>query len=193
MDADCFIHVHDTASVSLHFSNNLAKTAGNDWYGGNLYCQILNTYGWLTVSHITYYPDNYTLDRTSDPLHVCDCTESSQNCIPVVRTIQSVHTYPGKCFNLSLLAVGQLLNIFSLSGVPTAIYAGLLPLHNKSGSIPDFMRVQNSARTCSNSNITYRVSSFNPNETMVLTTSDNIDKIPVEWQQNDSQWDINNY
>ena len=195
--AYCLISVHDVSTISLHFSNNSAKTAGNDWYGGNLYCQIvdLETVGWQVVSDIINSPDNYTMDLTSDPLHVCDCsTESSLDCIDVVRTIQTIQSYPGKSFNLSLLAVGQLLNISSLSGVPSAIYAGLLPHHDKSGSIPDFMRVQNGARTCSNSNLTYRVSSSNPDEIMVLTTKDNIEKIPeyymMEWQQNDSQWDI---
>ena len=195
--SECFVHVHDTDTISLQFSNNSAKTAGNDWYGGNLYCIIFRfgTYGWQVVSDIIHTPDNYTLDRTSGPLHVCDCsTESSQECIDVVHTIQTVHTYPGKSFNLSLLAVGQLLNVSTLSGVPTAIHAGLLPLHNKSGSIPDFMTVQNGARNCSNSNLTYRVSSSNPDETMVLTINDNIDKIPAYfmmlWQQKYSQWNI---
>ena len=131
------------------------------------------------------------MDLTSNPIRVCDCyNESNQDCINVVGTIQTIHTYPGKSFNLSLLAVGQLLNISTLSGVPSAIYAGLLPLHNKSGSIPDFMQVQNGNRSCSS--LTYHVSSSNANETMVLTVEDNINKFPEYflslWHKNVSQW-----
>ena len=195
---NCFFSVDDVDSISLHFSSNSAKTAGNDWYGGNLNCDIdiygngLDIYpGWKVVMDISNFPAIDTFDLTSDPLHVCDCsTESSQNCINVAQTVQTIHTYPGKSFNLSLLAVGQLLNISTLSGVPSAIYAGLLPLHNKSGSIPDNMRVQNGARRCSN--FTYRVSSSNVMETMVLSVVDDIDKVPeyflTMWQKNPSQW-----
>ena len=193
-----FFSVDDVDSISLHFSNNSAKTAGNDWYGGNLNCDIdiygngwLISPGWTVVMDISNFPAINKFDLTSDPLHVCDCsTESSQNCINVAQTVHTIHTYPGKSFDLSLLAVGQLLNISTLSGVPSAIYAGLLPLHNKSGSIPDNMRVQNGARRCSN--LTYRVSSSNVTETMVLSVVDDIDKVPeyflTLWQKNPSQW-----
>ena len=194
----CFFSLEDldVDSISLHFSNNSAMTAGSDWYGGNLYCCDGISYancdiGWKRITDITDFSVDYTMDLTSDPLHVCDCsTESSLDCINVAQTVQTKYTYPGKSFNLSLLAVGQLLNISTLSGVPSAIYAGLLPLHNKSGSIPDSMRVQNGARSCSN--LTYRVSSSNANETMVLTVVDDIDKIPeyfVTLQQNPTQWE----
>ena len=184
-------------SISLHFSNNSAVIAGSDWYGGNLYCcehtPVPNCdIGWKLITAITDFSVDYKMDLTSNPLHVCDCsTENSQDCINFSQTVQTIHTYPGKLFNLSLLAVGQLLNISTLSGVPNAIYAGLLPLHNKSGSIPDSMRVQNGARRCSN--LTYRVSSSNANETMVLTVVDEMDKIPeyfVTFQQkNSTQWE----
>ena len=193
-DDGCFITVHKHKTTLLHFSNNSAKTAGNDWYGGDLYCSThRGKYGWQVTTDITDFPANYILDVTSDPLHVCDCsTESNQNCINFARTIQKIWTFPGKLFNMPLLAVGQLLNTSPLSGVPTAIYAGLLPLHNKSGNIPDSMRVQNGKRNCSSSNLMYRVSSSNPSETMVLTVEDNIDKIPqyflTLWQLNVSQW-----
>ena len=193
-DLFCSFVVDNIDSVTIHFSNNSAKTAGNDWYGGNLYC-ARDYYdaepGWKVITSITDCPANYTMDLTSDPIHVCDCsTESSLDCINVTQTVQTIHTYPGKSFNLSLLAVGQLLNISPMSGVSTAIHADLLPLHNKSGSIPDDMRVQNGARRCSN--LTYRVSSSNANETMVLSVADNIDKAPdyflALWQKNSSKW-----
>ena len=189
----CCFEVLEPKTTLLHFSNNSAKTAGNDWYGGNLYYRTLGYHplGWEIFTDITDFPANYSLDLSSDPWHVCDCsTESSQDCISVTRTIQTIYTYPGKLFNLSLLAVGQFLNISTLSGVPTAIYAGLLSLHNKSGSIPDVMRVQNGRRGCSN--LTYSVSSSNPDEVMVLTVEDTIDNIPEYflelWQQNFHEW-----
>ena len=189
----CFLDVLDRKTSHLYFSNNSAMTAGNDWYGGNLNCTAYYIdggfiYVWQLITDITDFPANYLFDLTSDPWHVCDCsTERSQDCMNVAHTMQ---TYPGRLFNLSLLAVGQLLPISTLSGVPTAIYAGLLPLHNRSGSIPDLMRVQNGKKRCSN--LTYRITSPNPSEIMVLTIEDNIDKIPEYflslWQQNSSQW-----
>ena len=191
-DTFCSFLVENIDSVTIHFSNNSAKTAGNDWYGGNLYCTYDNSEpGWKVVTSITDCPANYTMDLTSDPIHVCDCsTESSLDCINVTQTVQTIHTYPGKSFNLSLLAVGQLLKISPMSGVSTAIYADLLPLHKTSGSIPDDMRVQNGARRCSN--LTYRVSSSNVNETMVLSVADNIDRAQdyflALWQKNSSKW-----
>ena len=198
-NSHCFISTDSIVDVSLHFSSNSAKTAGNDWYGGNLYCDVdsvnLVLPGWKVITDITVFPANYTVDLTSDPLHVCDCStdhENSEDCINVTKTIQAIHTYPGKSFYLSLLAVGQLLNISPLSGVSTAIYAGLLPLHKESaGSIPNNMRVQNGARRCSN--LMYRVSSSNANEIMVLAINDNIiDKVPeyfmTLWWKNSSQW-----
>ena len=189
-DGLCYVAVDKSKTARLHFSNNSAKTAGNDWYGGNLYCMADNgKQGWEVITEITDFPANYTLDLTSDPLHVCDCSNSSiEDCINVVTTIPAVDTYPGKSFPLSLLAVGHLLKVSTLSGVPSAIYASLLPLHNTTGSIPDIMRVQNSARICSN--FFYSVSSINPNETMVLSVD--IDEIPEYflsiWHQTHSQW-----
>ena len=185
----CFLEVLERKTAHLYFSNNSAKTAGNDWYGGNLNCATgFNGNVRQVITDITDFPANYLFDLTSDPWHVCDCsTERSQECINVAHTMQ---TYPGRLFNLSLLAVGQLLPISALCGVPTAIYSGLLPLHNKTGSIPDFMTVQNGKKRCSN--LTYRVTSPNPSEIMVITIEDNIDKIPEYflslWQQKSSRW-----
>ena len=187
----CFFELFESKTALLYFSNNSAKTAGNDWYGGNLNCATgFNGNVQQVITDIANFPANYTFDLTSDPWHVCDCSteyERSHDCIDVAHTMQA---YPGKSFNLSLLAVGHLLNISTLSGVPTAIYAGLLQLHNKSGSIPDVMTVQNGEKRCSN--LTYRITSLNPNEIMVLTIEDNIDKIPEYflslWQQNYSRW-----
>ena len=95
-----------------------------------------------------------------------------------------------KIIQLVTVSCGSTFEHLYSVGCPSAIYAGLLPLHNKSGSIPDNMRVQNGGRRCSN--LTYRVSSSNVIETMVLTVVDNIDKFPeyflTLWQKNSSQW-----
>ena len=37
------------------------------------------------MMHALHVPKDYTIDVTSDPLHVCDCsTESVEDCINVV-------------------------------------------------------------------------------------------------------------
>lgn len=58
--------------ASLEFSNNFAQTAGNDFYGGNLYkCRLLfypeSEPGWQVMNHSAV---NYTIDLTSEPLRV---------------------------------------------------------------------------------------------------------------------------
>ena len=202
VDTQCFIVLTDYETgypnVSLEFRNNTAATAGNDWYGGHLY--ICDTF-LLTptaatpdeeesITDIIHYPQNYTIDLTSDPLHVCDCTRSNEDCINVVRTIQQVQTYPGKMFNLSLIPVGTVLNTTTLSGVPSPIYAGLLPLNPDPGNVSSASLVHSGQRTCSN--FSYRIISTNQKEVMVLTVDDNLDKIPdyftALWQTNSSLW-----
>ena len=53
----CFINTCKKASTLIYFSNNSAKTAGNDWYGGDLYCVMYMVdrqyYGWEVISNIT--------------------------------------------------------------------------------------------------------------------------------------------
>ena len=190
----CFLSWHDTGS-SLRFNNNSAKTAGNDLYGGNLYTCTVDVVdpGWLAVADVVRSPSNYTVELTSDPLRVCDCSvESTQNCINVTQTINTIQTYPGKMFHLSLVAVGQLINSTVLSGVPSAIYASLLPQNStatKHGVIPDAMVVQNGQRTCTE--FTYRINSTNENEVMVLAVNagaTTIEEYLVTLWRDHSQW-----
>ena len=202
MDKVCFIiftqFVIGYLNASLEFRNNMAVTAGNDWYGGHLY--MCGTY--LTtptvikpdeeesITDIIHSPQNYTIDLTSDPLRVCDCTRSTEDCINVVRTIQQVQTYPGKVFNLSLIPVGTVLNTTTLSGVPSPIYASVLPLNPDPGNVSSASLVHSGQRTCSD--FSYRIISTNQKEVMVLTVDDNFDKIPdyftALWQTNSSLW-----
>ena len=202
LDIACFIVFKHFKTghpnVSLEFRNNLALTAGNDWYGGHLY--MCGTY--LTtptvikpdeeesITDIIHYPQNYTIDLTSDPLRVCDCTRSNEDCINVVRTMQQVQTYPGKVFNLSLIPVGTVLNMTTISGVPSPIYARVLPLNPDPGNVSSASLVHAGQRTCSE--FSYRIISTNQKEVMVLTVDDNFDKIPdyftALWQTNSSLW-----
>ena len=121
---------------------------------------------------------DYIIDVTSDPLYVCDCsTESVEDCMNNVPVIHHIETYPGETFSLQLVVVGQLLNTTTFSGVPSPVYAGILPLHsNNTATIPQGMRVQNAIRNCSNLN--FSVSSTNRNEVMALAVNDNLHLIP---------------
>lgn len=155
LDNPCFIQSF-TSTVLLLFNDNSAKVAGNDVYGGDIdRCSIdRKYYGWKVMKELIHSVGNYSIDLTSDPSHICDCSvESTQDCLIIAQTINTISTYPGKEFNLSLIAVGQLIQNTVLSGVPSAIYASLLPQNStelKSGIIPDAMLVQNGLRICSN-------------------------------------------
>ena len=98
-DYMCFFNAEDAAL--LEFSNNKAMTAGNDLYGGDLHkCQN----GSKMMAKIIRSPENYTVEITSDSLRVCKCsTQNQQLCFDVAQKIKTVHTYPGKSFNLSLM------------------------------------------------------------------------------------------
>ncbi len=196
----CFIPIYE-ATALLQFYNNSARTGGNDMYGGDLYtCDMSNRPGWLAMTDLLQFPSNYSVDVTSDPLHVCDCsTESTQDCINIAQTIKSVETYPGRAFNLSVMAVGQLLNTTFLSGIPSAIYASLLPQNSTkvtSGRIPQTMLVQKGERWCSK--LTYQINSTNKNEVMVLAVSQDVNKtqeyFEALWQDHtnwhDHAWNV---
>ena len=180
--ADCWFNVGVPSEWGcIEFNNNSATTAGNDIYGGSLQkCTYTDhvRYGWEAMTHVVQTPNDYIIDVTSDPLHVCDCsTESVTGCINVVPVIHHINAYPGETFSLQLVVVGQLLNTTTFSGVPSAVYAGILPLHsNNTATIPQGMKVQNTIRTCSK--VDFAVSSTNHNEVMVLTVEDNLDLLP---------------
>lgn len=113
-DNHCFIGKYDPSSALL-FNNNSAKTAGNDVYGGDLYrCTIdRKVPGWVAMGTLVQPHYNYTFDLTSDPLHVCKCPSDDLNCLNIYPTIRTVKVHPGQSFNMSIMAVGQLIeNIF---------------------------------------------------------------------------------
>ena len=180
-DTHCFFDFTDSVN-SITFRNNVA-TAGRDWYGGNLDS---------TCSGYQYLADLVpSIELTSDPWHVCDCTRSNEDCINVVRTIHRVQAYPGQLFNLSLIAVGTVLNTTTLSGVPSAIYAGLLPPDSSNpGRVSNDSLVHAGKRVCSE--LLYRIISTNQQEVMVLSIEDSINKIPdyylSVWKLSLRQW-----
>ncbi len=167
------------SNTEIKFNNNFAKIAGNDIYGGDFHsCFIDGRPAWLKLTDIIHFPRNYTLDVTSDPLHVCDCsTDKIHDCINISPIIKTLQTYPGRKFNLSVLAVSHLLNITTLSGVPSPVYATLLPKKKSTLSrrIPHAQLVQNIERTCSN--LTYTINSSSKYEVMVLAVSKEVDKL----------------
>ena len=145
--------------------------AGNDVYGGSLQkCKYRDLIGWEAMVQAVHVPKGYIIDVTSDPLHVCDCsTESVEDCMNNVPVIHHIEAYPGETFSLQLVVVGQLLNTSTFSGVPSPVYAGILPLHsNNTATIPQGMRVQNAIRRCSKLN--FSVSSTYQIEVMALAT-----------------------
>ena len=171
----CFINLRNPINT-FEFRSNVAIKAGRDWYGGHMYmCKHYPTQqsGLRYLANVIHSPD---IEMTSDPWHVCDCTRKIEDCINVVRTIHRVQTYPGQVFNLSLIAVGTVLNTTTLSGVPSAIYAGLLPLNSSNpGRVSNDSLVHAGERDCSE--LSYRIISTNQQEVMVLSTDNNINKI----------------
>ena len=167
---------------TIVFNNNSAATAGNDIYGGSLqkckYTIVRDLIGWEAMVQAVQVPKGYIIDVTSDPLHVCDCsTESVEDCMNNVPVIHHIEAYPGETFSLLLVVVGQLLNTTTFSGVPSPVYAGILPLHsNNTATIPQGMRVQNVIRRCSELN--FSLNSTNQNEVMALAVNDNLHLIP---------------
>lgn len=114
-------------SAVIEFSNNSAEAAGNDIYGGNFYtCYIGEQSGWLVLADFVHASSNYSVEMTSDPLRVCNCSEV-ESCVNITQTLNTIWTSPGRKFNLSLMGVGSVSKGIVLSGVPTAIYASLLP------------------------------------------------------------------
>ena len=174
----CFIPYY-ADGAALQFYNNSANIAANDMYAGDLYtCSMNDRPGWLAIADITQSSHDHALEVASDPLHVCDCSDKSttQDCINIVQTIKTLQTYPGRVFTLSVMAVGQLLNNSVLSGVPSSIYASLLPRDIADskmtpGQIPLPMQIQKGKRECSE--LSYQINTTNGNEVMVLAVDVN--------------------
>ena len=179
----CWFDVgHPPVWGTIVLNNNSAAKAGNDIHGGSLqkckYTYARDLIGWEAMTHAVHTTNDYIIDVTSDPSHVCDCsTESVEDCMNYVPVVHHIEAYPGETFTLQLVVVGQLLNTTTFSGVPSPVYAGILPLHsNNTATIPQGMRVQNAIRRCSKLN--FSVSSTNRNEVMALALNDNLHLIP---------------
>ena len=90
---------------------------------------------------------------------------------------------------MSIMAVGQLLpNINVLSGVPSPIYARLLP--QSKSTLQQSMQVQNGERYCSN--WTYYINSASKKEVLILATRNDYDDEYLEslWEEH-AQWQDN--
>ena len=182
--------------VGFKFNNNSARTSGNDLYGGTLnLCQVegIYTQGWRVMDEISVSPANYSIDISSNPSRVCHCSaEMSPDCFTFTK---AVNTYPGKEFNVPVLAVGQIVNATFSLGVPSAIYASVLPLNsseNSIGIIPDVSIVQESGRACND--LTLSIRSSSENEIIVLTVekSDQMQHINKRVLEHNFRW-YNNF
>ena len=179
---NCILKINQS---TFEFRNNSARTAGHSVYGIDMY---MCPDQWPAFKNALVGSNG--IDLTSDPRHVCDCSAKTCSFNHIPQNISIIEIYPGQSFNLSLVAVGSLLNFTVLTGVPSTVYANLLPLHSEPGTIPHTMLVQKSKRACSE--LEYRVESVNQKEVMILAVMNPLNNIPenftLMWQLNESMW-----
>ena len=164
---------YNETGIVFEFVNNSARDAGASIYGG--YFDTCNTFSYKVI----YLPAssspsdtssefnailNFTNNRSevseisSDPIGVCFCDGSLQNCTEKLR---SITTFPGAQFNVTVVTVGQE-NGF-VKGVVRAAFRNS-SLHHSLGKLQDSQSVD---RYCTN--LTYRVLSKNSVEYLELT------------------------
>ena len=164
---------YNETGIVFEFNNNTARDAGASIYGG--YFDTCNAESYkvihLPASSSPSYTSsefnailNFTNNRSevseisSDPIGVCFCDGSLQNC---TQKLRSVTTFPGAQFNVTVLTVGQKNGI--VKGVVRATFCNS-SLHHSLGKLQDTQSVD---RYCTN--LTYRVLSNNSDEYLELT------------------------
>ena len=147
IDTDCSFRVipyhypNDTKTV-LYFVNNTADTSGDVLYGG----KINDCTSTLYFDQLFHYPQQTGLSVvSSDPIQVCFCESSRQNCS---ITNISIFSIPGLDINVSLATVGML----------DGLTQGVIKLNS----------LNNSSNVQYNNN---RLNAYCTNVTFTLTTS----------------------
>ena len=112
----------DNPGVHIYFEGNIAASAGNVLYGGDIdICsynctltpnyELCTSYGYMAtiLREITNYTNNgnTTAMISSDPRSVCSCTNLTVDCYSAPGPTRAV--YPGQIFNIPIIIVGQLL------------------------------------------------------------------------------------
>ena len=104
---DCFYQYAPTASNRnaesvLYFQGNVAGTAGDVLYGGN----IINCVSGVTFRSVFQYPEQTGISViSSDPMTVCFCNNESMPDCNI--KVESVSIAPGQTFYMQLVVVGQ--------------------------------------------------------------------------------------
>ena len=161
---------YNETGIVFDFDNNTARNAGASIYGG--YFDTCSTLSYKFF-HLPMSSDtnskfdaifNFTNNRSevseisSDPVGVCFCDGSLQNC---TQKLRSITTFPGAQFNVTMLTVGQR-NGF-VRGVVIATFRNSSQ-HHSLGKLQDSQSVD---RYCIN--LTYSVLSNNSVEHLQLT------------------------
>ena len=154
--------------VNLQFADNSAGLAGDDLYGGSLELCYSNqtARGYRIFPFISGMYGNRTLPNiSSKPVRACFCNESSDE-TDCSNFVHSITAYPGSLFNISVIAVGQMI-FHHPAGTPSAIYSAILPSDPNPGTIPGELQTQGVGRYCSP--LTFQVRSRHVYETIVMS------------------------
>ena len=119
-DADILIsEITELHNILFYFRNNTALEAGATLYGGSIdYCSLtfINQRSRLQDSQkrffycpisgkiFDYITSNESLDISSDPLHICTCSDNETVCSSFATTMT---VYPGGIITVPVLAHGQ--------------------------------------------------------------------------------------
>ena len=166
----CFFEVQENFSSpalpSLVFSNNTATSAGSSLYGGSV--NLCNdSRGIHVFKKMFHFQESQQLSTvSSNPTRVCVCINNVPNCN---ITQYNVTAYPGETFQVSAVAVGQMLGT-----VPFTVQSRFTSA--SSGSTPYMKALQGTQKVrgmCTS--LTYTIASSHQSEDLVLTV-DKLDK-----------------
>ena len=117
---ECFFqlpkqNLYSGHDVKLVFRNNSADDAGCVLYGGAIDSCKLNGLNSYTISGKVFdrlFPRNVRDYNTvsnisSDPLHICPCKDNLPDCRRLSYRVLYLQVYPGKAFQVPVVAVGQ--------------------------------------------------------------------------------------
>ena len=126
----------------LNFSSNTAALAGDDIYGG--WIDIALEYPLLTL-----FQGNSSTTVTSDPTHICLCSNSVPDCNIIEHSLMC---FPGETFEIEAVAVGRRIGI-----VPSIISIIESPNEDSLGLSQD---VQSGGRQCTTLQLTINTLRF---------------------------------
>ena len=167
-------HLSSHELPRLVFSNNTANSAGSSLYGGsiNLCTNIRGLSGIHVFKEVFHFQEAPQLSTvSSNPTRVCVCNNNLPNC---TITQYNVTSYPGETFQVSAVAVGQMLGTvpFTVQSTFTSVNSGSTP-HMKA-----LQRTQKVREICTT--LTYTIASSHQSEDIILTV-DKLDKYVTQY------------